>query len=122
LLSTLTASKGLLREGEEAWIPICLPKYNDAGFLFAWIGMSDQIIPSSNLSDDEGVVTRDGEIGREGAFGIVLIGGDKEGFSEMKAWGEKIKLKLIQSKLAEKFIKESISEYGLGKIFFHSFR
>lgn len=103
LLSTLAASKGLLREGEEAWIPICLPKYNDRGFLFAWIGMSDSAVTFSEVDSDTW----------SGSLGIVLIGGDREGFLEMKTWGEKIKVKLKDAKLAERLTQEGKASYGL---------
>lgn len=70
--------------------------------------MSDSVL----VDNTEGA---NGGEGYGGTFGIVLIGGDKEGFGEMKAWGEKIKVNLRDSDLGMKVIKESMADYGLGE-------
>jgi hypothetical protein len=57
------ASSTTLRSSE-AWIPICFPKFNPAGFVHAYV--------SYTLPD----------------VGLVFVSADREAFEELRAWKE----------------------------------
>lgn len=62
LLNTLASSTTL--RSSEAWIPICFPKFNPAGFVHAYV--------SYTLPD----------------VGLVFVSADREAFEELRVWKE----------------------------------
>jgi hypothetical protein len=66
LLNTIYASTSLNSPGGENWIPICLPKFNSSGFLYALV---------SFLEDE---------------IGLVCVSTDKEAFFEVREWKESV--------------------------------
>lgn len=60
LLNTLASSSTL--RSSESWLPICLPKFNPAGFVHAYV--------SYVLQD----------------VGLVFVSADREAFEELRLW------------------------------------
>ncbi|KAK4689819.1 vacuolar fusion protein MON1, partial [Tremellales sp. Uapishka_1] len=72
LLNTLASSQTL--RSQETWLPICLPKFNPAGFVHAYI---------SFVLDD---------------VGLVFVSADREAFEDLRAWKETVVEKLEEDK------------------------
>lgn len=60
LLNTLSSSETL--RTTESWLPICLPKFNPAGFVHAYV---------SFVRDD---------------VGLVFVSADREAFEDLRTW------------------------------------
>lgn len=93
LISTIEASPALRTDDAEAWIPICLPRYNSQGFLHAYLA----------------------QLGSE--VGLVLVGSDGEAFGSMKEYAEIVRERLRRDRLVES-IEEARKEqsYGVGEL------
>ncbi|SCV72231.1 BQ2448_4925 [Microbotryum intermedium] len=92
LLSTISSSTTFQAPDSESWIPICLPRFNNKGFLHAYI---------SNLTQETG---------------IVLVSAERDGFEGVKAWGEEVKRTLKAKKLLDNIEEPKIKrlqEYSL---------
>ncbi|MCO5610074.1 hypothetical protein L7F22_064309 [Adiantum nelumboides] len=89
LVNTVYATKAMRESGTESWIPICLPKFAPQGFVHAHVTFIDGNVDGVETSLD---------------LALVLVTGNKEGFSEMSAWKSHIIEKLrgsgILSRLA----------------------
>jgi hypothetical protein len=67
--------------GGENWIPLCLPGFNNTGYLYMYVSFlstQDDGISSRGRSSDAGNVNREDEIA------ILLISTDKESFYDLK--------------------------------------
>lgn len=87
LLNTLAASSSLRTPNSESWLPICLPKFNAKGFVYACISYFEPAAEEEN-----GVPHGRGDFNL--GLGTVLITTDREGFFDMKAWKDAIAEKL----------------------------
>ncbi|KAK1034430.1 Vacuolar fusion protein mon1 [Friedmanniomyces endolithicus] len=66
--------------GGENWIPLCLPGFNNTGFLYMYVSFF-----STNTTDDtQGVHERTATAGKDDELAIVLISANKEGFFELR--------------------------------------
>lgn len=81
LLNTLAASSSLRAPGSESWLPICLPKFNAKGFVYAFISYFAR-------SPEEGGTQVEQQ--EEMQLGVVLVTTDREAFFAMKAWKDAI--------------------------------
>lgn len=71
LLNTVTAPS--LRDSPASWLPICLPKFNPAGFLHAYVA---SVRPAAELT-------------------LVLVsGGGADGFERVRGWADTVMKKL----------------------------
>ncbi|KAJ9107806.1 hypothetical protein QFC19_002711 [Naganishia cerealis] len=90
LLNVLAASPAL--RTSQTWLPICLPKFNPDGFVYAFI---------SYIRYD---------------VGLLFVSADKEGFEPLREWRDGVVKKLEDAKVLNKL--ESIHlhhEYSIGK-------
>lgn len=106
LLNMLKASKTLRTEANESWIPVCLPKFNSKGFVYAFISYFPDIeadehsAASAAVQDAQEQANGIGdnseeEMSRSKAkpqleLGVLLITADKEGFFAMQSWKDTI--------------------------------
>lgn len=65
--------------GGENWIPICLPGFNNTGFLYMYVSFF-----ATDDSTAEVVEERQSEAGKDDELAIVLISASKEAFFEMR--------------------------------------
>ncbi|KAK4054502.1 Vacuolar fusion protein mon1 [Microbotryomycetes sp. JL201] len=93
LLSTIASSKTFTTPDGESWIPVCLPRFNNKGFLHAYIGYVTE------------------------STGVVLIGAERDKFDGVKAWAEDIKRKLKDEGLLHKLEKHKAAQtYSLAEL------
>lgn len=91
LLSTIYSSTTFRTPDSESWIPICLPRFNNKGFLHAYI---------SFLTD---------------GTGIVLISAQRDAFEGVKKYGEEIKTRLRDQGLVHRLeMARGVQNYSLG--------
>ena len=80
LLNTISSSTSLRSTNVESWLPICLPRWNSKGFVYAMIVYPDLDIATGNVKDDSAHLD----------LGIVLVSDDKDSFFAMKEWKDSI--------------------------------
>lgn len=90
LLNTLATSESI--RSTEAWIPICFPKFNPAGYVHAFISYDTPDI------------------------GLVFVSADREAFEELRAWKasvvEALEKNNVMNRIAESL---PLHEYSVGK-------
>ena len=95
IFNMLDATGGLKASEGENWIPICLPAFNNRGYLYMYVSFVDQSAgdgPTSGRGrgrgqhDDEGAAE---EVG-DGQIAILLISTEKERFYELKQMRDEV--------------------------------
>lgn len=86
LLNTISSSKSLRAPNSESWLPICLPRFNSKGFVYAYISFFESDRAKKVENEDEADLKDEEEAG----LGIILITSDREGFFDMRTWKETI--------------------------------
>ncbi|ORY89278.1 vacuolar fusion protein MON1, partial [Leucosporidium creatinivorum] len=98
LLSTILSSSHFTTPSSESWIPICLPRFNNRGYLHAYISFVC-----------EGV-------------GVVVLSAEREGFEGVKRYAEGVKARLLggggsKSGLVHKLeMARGRQQYSLGEL------
>ncbi|KAJ9125542.1 hypothetical protein QFC22_000504 [Naganishia vaughanmartiniae] len=91
LLNVLSASPAL--RTSETWLPICLPKFNPDGFVYAFISY---VRPE---------------------VGLVFVSADKEGFEPLREWRDSVVKKLEHAKVLNKIENAHLHhEYSLSDL------
>lgn len=72
--------------GGENWIPLCLPGFNNTGFLYMYVSFLDLEHPQEQMQ--ERPKSREGEVLDEVA--VLLISADKEGFFELRGMRDEL--------------------------------
>ena len=93
IFNMLDATGGLKASEGESWIPICLPAFNNRGYLYMYVSFVDQSAgdgPTGGRGrgrhDDEGAAE---EVG-DGQIAILLISTEKERFYELKQMRDEV--------------------------------
>ncbi|GAA5979415.1 hypothetical protein JCM11641_005027 [Rhodosporidiobolus odoratus] len=112
----------LTEPGAESWFPICLPRFNPRGFLYAYVSFVDPPV-ISRIKDDH-----------DGGIGIVVLSSRREAFEGVKevasgvkeqllASGAKVNIGLKRSKrqadgglVHELEMERAAQEYSLGEL------
>lgn len=89
LLSTILSNRAFVEGGTHNWLPICLPRFNNAGFLHACVTFFDR--PSASHVIDPNHRT-----------GLILLGGDTNSFEPMKSHSESVQQKLLQAGIIQR--------------------
>ncbi|KAM0791330.1 hypothetical protein ACM66B_005800 [Microbotryomycetes sp. NB124-2] len=93
LLSTIASSRTFTTPDGESWIPICLPRFNNKGFLHAYISYFTE------------------------STGVVLVGAERDKFEGVKAWAEEVKRKLRDEGSLHKLEKlKAVQKYSLAEL------
>jgi len=80
--------------GGENWIPLCLPGFNNTGFLYMYVSfLSASASSTGSPTDAERVMDQDDELA------IVLISANKEAFFELRKMRDDLVLQLQTSQL-----------------------
>ncbi|KAJ5513475.1 Vacuolar fusion protein MON1 [Penicillium fimorum] len=74
LFNMVFEADGVKAGGGESWIPVCLPGFNNSGYLYMYVSFLD-------IRDD---IENSAEITKDESVAIVLISPDKEAFFEMQ--------------------------------------
>jgi hypothetical protein len=81
IFNMLFEARGVQAGGGENWIPVCLPGFNNRGYLYMYVSF----LPIHESSADiEGRPSTSGGSGSGDEVAILLISADKEGFYELK--------------------------------------
>ncbi|OQE46120.1 hypothetical protein PENCOP_c001G04760 [Penicillium coprophilum] len=75
LFNMVFEADGIKAGGGESWIPVCLPGFNNSGYLYMYVSFLD-------IRED---IENSAEITKDESVAIVLISPDKEAFFEMQA-------------------------------------
>lgn len=76
LFNMIFEAEGVKAGGGESWIPVCLPGFNNRGYLYMYVDFLDL---REDTGDAESVATK------EESVAIILISADKESFFELQA-------------------------------------
>ncbi|KAJ8105770.1 hypothetical protein OPT61_g9981 [Boeremia exigua] len=79
IFNMLFEAGGVKAGGGENWIPLCLPGFNNTGYLYMYVSFLNLEKPSEQM--EERPRTRDGG---EDEVAVLLISADKESFFEMR--------------------------------------
>lgn len=74
LLNMIFEADGVKAGGGESWIPVCLPGFNNSGYLYMYVSFLD-LRDNADAHED---------ISKEESVAIVLISPDKESFFQMQ--------------------------------------
>ncbi|KAK0260407.1 Vacuolar fusion protein mon1 [Friedmanniomyces endolithicus] len=66
--------------GGENWIPLCLPGFNNTGYLYMYVSF----FSTDTTDDTKGIHERPATAGKDDELAIVLISANKEGFFELR--------------------------------------
>ncbi|KAK3497088.1 trafficking protein Mon1-domain-containing protein [Neurospora hispaniola] len=105
IFNMLFESGGIRAGGGENWVPLCLPAFNNRGYLYMYVSFFDSVETaednnSNNTNNPEQppqppppkpVTSPDEEIA------IILISADKESFFELKSMRDKLALQLAKN-------------------------
>lgn len=92
IFNMLFESGGIKAGGGESWIPLCLPAFNNRGYLYMYVSFFD-----TNTEDIpvEPALERSGST--EDEIAIILISPDKESFFELKETRDKLAAQLSKN-------------------------
>ena len=79
IFNMLFEAEGIKAGGGDSWIPVCLPGFNNKGYLYMYVSFL-------NLHDENIHEASDGEeIAKEDAVAIILMSANKESFEDMQS-------------------------------------
>ena len=94
IFNMLFESGGVKAAGGENWIPLCLPAFNNRGYLHMYVSFLDSTSPgSSGPAAEEAAETAD----VEKEIAIILISPDKESFYDLKEMRDKVAHQLTKN-------------------------
>lgn len=92
LLSTIASSSTFRTPDSEAWIPICLPRFNNKGFLHAYISFVTE------------------------GTGVVLVSAERDAFEGVKKWAGEVKTALKKKGTVHRLeMRRGAQSYSLGE-------
>lgn len=77
LFNMIFEAEGVKAGGGESWIPVCLPGFNNSGYLYMYVDFLDLRGDTSNTAQDPTT--------KEESVAIILISADKESFFELQS-------------------------------------
>ncbi|TAQ89771.1 hypothetical protein B7494_g1881 [Chlorociboria aeruginascens] len=92
--------------GGESWIPVCLPGFNNTGYLYMYVSFL------SAFEDEPAVEGRPPTAGngsREGGIAVILISADKESFFDLKRMRDDV-VDQLQENGSMEIIKSAVRE------------
>jgi len=93
IFNMLFESGGIKAGGGENWIPLCLPAFNNSGYLYMYVSFFDSN-PDSTSAEPAQERPRDDS---EDEIAIILISPDKESFYDLKEMRDKVADKLSKN-------------------------
>ena len=86
LIFNMLFEAGSVKAGEgESWIPLCLPGFNNTGYVYMYVSYLDLEHPT-----DQGSRRPTASFGEDGEVAVVLISTNKESFYEMRQMRDKL--------------------------------
>ncbi|KAK1981441.1 trafficking protein Mon1 [Colletotrichum cereale] len=90
IFNMLFESGGIRAGGGENWIPLCLPAFNNRGYLYMYVSFFDGV-------DGEQASGQDAPANADEELAIILISPDKESFFELKQMRDAVAASLAKS-------------------------
>ncbi|KAH0436187.1 vacuolar fusion protein mon1 [Colletotrichum camelliae] len=91
IFNMLFESGGIKAGGGENWVPLCLPAFNNRGYLYMYVSFFDGVEGDHTTTTSESAANKDEELA------IILISPDKESFFELKQMRDNVAAFLAQS-------------------------
>ncbi|KAI8314737.1 Vacuolar fusion protein [Colletotrichum sp. SAR11_240] len=91
IFNMLFESGGIKAGGGENWVPLCLPAFNNRGYLYMYVSFFDGVEGDHTTSTSESGANKEEELA------IILISPDKESFFELKQMRDNVAASLAQS-------------------------
>ncbi|KAI8289560.1 Vacuolar fusion protein [Colletotrichum sp. SAR11_57] len=92
IFNMLFESGGIKAGGGENWVPLCLPAFNNRGYLYMYVSFFD------GVEGDHTTTTSESGANKEEELAIILISPDKESFFELKQMRDNVAASLAQSR------------------------
>ncbi|KAI3556595.1 vacuolar fusion protein MON1 [Colletotrichum abscissum] len=90
IFNMLFESGGIKAGGGENWIPLCLPAFNNRGYLYMYVSFFDGV-------DGEQATGQEAPVHKDEELAIILISPDKESFFELKQMRDNVAASLAKS-------------------------
>ncbi|KAK4105295.1 DUF254-domain-containing protein [Parathielavia hyrcaniae] len=106
IFNMLFESGGIKAGGGESWIPLCLPAFNNRGYLYMYVsffeGRPDAAFPPESsqepsTSDNDKNEDEPGDSKKEDEIALILISPDKESFFDLKEMRDKLAAQLAKT-------------------------
>ncbi|KAF4923702.1 Vacuolar fusion protein MON1 [Colletotrichum viniferum] len=91
IFNMLFESGGIKAGGGENWVPLCLPAFNNRGYLYMYVSFFD------GVEGDHTTTASESGANKEEELAIILISPDKESFFELKQMRDNVAASLAQS-------------------------
>ncbi|KAF4830343.1 Vacuolar fusion protein MON1 [Colletotrichum tropicale] len=91
IFNMLFESGGIKAGGGENWVPLCLPAFNNRGYLYMYVSFFD------GVEGDQTTTSSEAGANKEEELAIILISPDKESFFELKQMRDNVAASLAQS-------------------------
>jgi hypothetical protein len=106
IFNMLFEAGGVKAGGGENWIPLCLPGFNNTGYLYMYVSFLNLDNPFEEVV--ERPASKEGEAGMgEEEVAILLISAEKEGFYEMRSMRDEL-VKQLAKNNSLKFIQQAV--------------
>lgn len=79
IFNMLFEADGIRAGGGESWIPLCLPGFNNTGYLYMYVSFLRASAQEATTDEEPGSL-----MGKEDEIAIILISPNKEGFFELR--------------------------------------
>lgn len=113
IFNMLFEAGGIKAGGGENWIPICLPAFNNKGYLYMYVSFIDAHHEAESRHDaetsDKQSSTNSDDDGRDDEIAVILISADKESFFELKDMRDEL-VKQLEKNGSMKIIKTAVSQ------------
>jgi hypothetical protein len=81
IFNMLFESGGVQAGGGENWIPLCLPGFNNRGYLYMYVSF---LSTKRNKAAEDSEAPKSSNSGRDDEVAVLLISADKESFYDLK--------------------------------------
>ena len=79
IFNMLFEAEGIKAGGGESWVPICLPGFNNTGYLYMYVSFLDM------GGDQVRELDTNEHIAKEDSVAIILLSANKEGFEDLQS-------------------------------------
>jgi len=113
IFNMLFEAGGIKAGGGENWIPLCLPSFNNRGYLYMYVSFLNA---HEGQEDEEPRPTTSSTASRDDEVAILLISADKESFFELQKMRDEVVSQLVKNGSME-IIRSAVSKgrpYRLG--------
>lgn len=104
IFNMLFEAGGVKAGGGENWIPLCLPGFNNKGYLYMYVSFLNA---SENTAGNDSRPSTAGSSGKDDEVAILLISADKESFYELKQMRDDV-VALLEKNGSMALIKDAV--------------